>query len=514
MAKKEKKPVDKKKVRNIILASVGGLALIGSGVAIGYFCRDTITYLFDRNGNTTIDNVKSEFQAEPYFNPVTQKNWKYVSSTENKIGAGSKDEKLKDETMSAHVFLLGNINNVPFYQSAWALFNYENINITITYSEIKEESITNAESTSTEKTESRNWSSCQRINNKLEVGVSAGIGPVKASAKNTLDITMTKESSGSTSTKYVSNSSQTKGSVESLSKTADYSIQLNSENGFKKGKYYRLSLQQTATEYLIVYEYADKNATSEQKYDEGSGKYYELVSYLANPSDYTMVIEEADNPDEQSAGTMFSDSVLDECTKWIEEQRSKATEEGCEFDYVSEEGEDVKVRKELLDSIFKGAPEMDSDIYERNNEYRIDDDGRDKNPCDVISFETLFSSRYSPTFAELFNTEADGGYGYQNFSVTIECEVRQYDRGDNHIYLMNTIESNIPKKVLWENNTDYDTKSWTKVRYTTSTYGENDIRTSMEKDKADGKIVIRYDGSGASDDDWGVRNLRVRVHIS
>lgn len=518
MAKGKMSNEKKRKIKIGVLASLGGLALIGGGVCIGYFGKDTINYFFNRERDMTIDKVQSEYQTDPYLDLITQKNWKYVNSSENKVIDGT----LTGETMSAHTFLLGNVMNVPFYQSAWTKFSYEDIGMKISYSSIKAETIATSESHSTEKTKSSYWKDCSRINNKLELEVSGGIGPVKATAKNTLDIEMTKERGGSSTSKYVSNSSETIGSIESLSKTSDYSIQLNSNNGFKKGKYYRLSLQQKATEYLIVYEYATRDAEQETKYEGGPGKYFELISYLDNPSDYTMIIEETDDPNEEAAGVDFDQHIVDECTEWIETQRTKVATDESEFNYIGGEDDPSAgdVRKQYMDEIFgEDVVSLDSDIYERNAEYRIDDDGPEKNPCDIISFEALFNSRFSPTFRELFNKpdatkEEDKGYGFSSITVTIECEVRQYDRGDNHIYIYNTTESNIPKKVLWEHVEDYDTKSWTKVRYTATEFTEDDIRTSLVPSEADGKIIIRYDGSGFSDDDWGVRKLRVKVNIS
>ncbi|MCQ2796585.1 MAG: hypothetical protein MJ213_04750 [Bacilli bacterium] len=518
MAKSKMSNEKKKKIKIGVLASLGGLVLIGGGVCIGYFGKETINYFFNRERDTTIDKVQSEYQIDPYLDLATQKNWKYINSSESKIIG----DKLQGETFSAHTFLLGNVTNVPFYTSAWTKFSYEDIGMEISYSQIKAETISTSESQSTEKTKSSYWKDCSKINNKLELEVSGGIGPVKATAKNTLDIEMTKERGGSSTSKYVSNSSKTMGSIESLSKTSDYSIKLNSNNGFKKGKYYRLSLQQKATEYLIVYEHAAKDATEETKYDGGPGKFFELTSYLDNPSDYTMIIEETDDPNEEAAGADFDENIVDECTTWIEEQRSRVESGESEFNYIGgkDDPSTGDVRKEFMDQIFGDeVVSLDSDIYERNTEYRINDDGPEKNPCDVISFESLFNSRFSPTFRELFNKkdaakDEDKGYGFSSITVTIECEVKQYDRGDNHIYIYNTTESNIPKKVLWEHKEDYDTKSWTKVRYTATEFSEEDIRTSVVPTEADGKIIIRYDGSGFSDDDWGVRKLRVKVNIS
>lgn len=384
------------------------------------------------------------------------------------------------------------------------------------------ESVSTSLSTTNESVQSSSWSTSSKLQNTFKASVSAGWGPVKASAENTLDYTLTNESSGSTMTRYVSNNSQTNTSIETLQKSADYSVQLNTDNGFRKDKYYRLSLEQTASIYLVIYEDNTKKNDDTRKKDnpkhEGEKiwyKCYGISSFLDNPSDYTMVVEESDNPDLKPVKPeeeRFDEKIYDECASWIDEQReAEAKEEGSsEFSWpYAEGGEAAKdKRKDNLDKYFSDGTPIQSDFYKRSTEYRITDADRFGNPSDTISFPTLFESKYAPTFQELFNSKDDGGYEYKTIDLEFECEVRQYDRGDNYIYL---VEQPNGKNIIQEWSDDYNTKSWTKKRYSKSGIEAKNLRTDIEN--PDGFIKLMYEGKGVSDDDWGIRNLVLRITI-
>lgn len=526
MAKKKMDAAKKKKIKIAVLASVGGLALIGGGVCIGYFGKETIKYFFTRERDAAIDTIDSENKIEEYLGDVVedkQRKWEYLGSTEEKLDDEKVAEEYKGKKICAHTFLIGRVSNVPFFSSGWTKFTYQNIGMKISYSQMTTESVSTSLSTTNERVQSSSWSKSSKLQNTFKTSVEGGWGPVKASAENTLDYTMTNESSGSTMTRYVSNNSQTNTSIETLQKTADYSIQLNSNNGFKKNKYYRLSLEQTASLYLVIYEdNTKKNDDTRKKPDPEHGldsvwhKCYGISSFLDNPSDYTMVVEESDDPNldpVKPEEEKFDKEIYDECANWIDKQREAEAikEDSSEFKWPYAEGGEAaeQQRKDNLNRYFNGHPRIQSDIYKRSTEYRITDAGRHKNPADTISFPTLFASMYAPTFQELFNTTGDGGYGYTSIDLEFEFQARQYDRGDNHVYLVNNPNE---KSVIKEWCEDYDTKSWTRKHFTYSGLSAEDIKTTMGEDR-DGFIMLMYDGSGVSSDDWGIRNLMVRVTI-
>lgn len=94
MAKSKMSNEKKKKIKIGVLASLGGLALIGGGVCIGYFGKETINYFFDRNRDMSIDALEAENQVEEFINYDSEikTKWKYLGSAEEKL-----DEKVTEE---------------------------------------------------------------------------------------------------------------------------------------------------------------------------------------------------------------------------------------------------------------------------------------------------------------------------------------------------------------------------------------------------------------------------------
>lgn len=522
--KKTKQPMGKGK--KIAIITVSAALLVGGGIT-AYMYSGQIGEFIDRwFHGAKIAKVDNEYQIEKGVvesdHPETVLPYRYLGSAEKRI-EGEEDPA---KAISTHTFLIGRVNSVPFYQSGWTKFDYENIGMTISFSQISSESISTSLSTTNERSESTSWSTSTHFQEKFVAKAEAKIGPVKASAENTIDYQVDKSSSGSNLQRYVSSNEQTNASVETLQKAADYTIQLNSRNGFKKGKYYRMTLQQTASMYMVIYENATEGGDrSYEKNDQGEelekdNKYYELTSFLADPSNYTMVVEETDNPSvepEVPEGERFDATLYEKCASWIERVREGKTEEGeiSDFTWVTTEEEpEPPSRHKQLSEIFGSVSSIKSDYYHRDTEWRITDAGKSKNPSDKVTFPTLFKSRLAPTFAELFNKSTDvghEGFDFKYVDIEIQFEFRRYDHANQHVYLVDKNGSEI--KHVGTDIDDYT--KWTKKNITwTGIDAIDKLRTTMDPAKADGWIHVMYDGSGNSDDDWGIRNFMMQVTIS
>ncbi|MCQ2794811.1 MAG: hypothetical protein MJ214_01205 [Bacilli bacterium] len=513
------KPVRKalSKKAKVALIAVSGVVLLAGGITAGIFSNQILDIINRWDDDIAIANVNDECKTEIGEFEDDEEGllpYKYLGSTETKPShpiEGYEDS----EVLSAHTFLIGRVASVPFYNSAWIKFDYENIGIRITYSQITTTSIANSLGSMQERTQSTHWKESSKFEEKFYTSAKGGIGPIKLNAENTINYQMTTEMESELSSKYVSSSEQTTTSIETLQKSSDYSIQLNSKNGFKKGKYYRLTLQQTASMYMVIYENSAKETTNDS-----NAKFYELVSYLANPSDYVMVIEEADEPDPKTEKTeeeKFDPYLYEDCANWIEQQREDELDGGVSRLkwIITEEDPVPPTRKEILDPYFKDVDRVESDLYVRNYARSISDVGKTNNYSDRVTFPTLFKSKKSPTFAELFNSpnepdERYQGYGFKFVDLEIQLNAYQKDDGNAHVILVDKDRNNIKE---WKEDLPDDC-SIKQYHYKYEGLDAlNKLRTTIVPSKADGWIEIMYDASGKDFDWWVNQDFTLKVWI-
>ncbi len=134
----------------------------------------------------------------------------------------------------------------------------------------------------------------------------------------------------------------------------------------------------------------------------------------------------------------------------------------------------------------------------RSAEYKITDSGRFKQSYDIIRFNDLYNGNYD--LDDLYSN------GYRTLCVEIEMELKEVDKGYQHIFIYDDLTKN-----TWLTGAKYSLGGGDKV----TTYQR--VTFYLELNLAninDNYFVVRYGASGSFDDDWKNRNIKVFVGAS
>lgn len=391
--KKTKFELSPKKKKVILFSAIGVLAattIALSGVLI---------YKSVNNGYIIGDN-RNNYAIDEYHASKNNKKYEYLNSLKLEDVELQTNNGVKKADVNAHSFLIGKVKNVPFYASAGVKFEYDETAIRVSYSQINMETISSTLAYTTSKSENMQWQDTDKYDENFKASADLSISKFKAHTEFSISHGITRVEGGSLSTVYTSSNEETISSCEAFQKSSDYSISMKTSNGFEKGKYYRLTLQQSVSMYMTVYELPASSTNDQPRY------YYEVNNFLDDPMDYSMIIEKSDDQSfKESESAKFDKDIYEDCIYYIENNK-------LVFD-------DKPTHEELVASVFKHANSVDSDVVDdktivtdvTSNEF-------DAAHTAVVPFERLFESKNKPTLNDLLNN------GQKNVDVTIDMEAK------------------------------------------------------------------------------------------
>ncbi len=132
----------------------------------------------------------------------------------------------------------------------------------------------------------------------------------------------------------------------------------------------------------------------------------------------------------------------------------------------------------------------------------LTDDGYMSNHCDIVDMEWFFKQcSMSVDFATLRPT-------YDRIKITISGDVKEKDDGYQWIGIFNTSATKDSDKIA-----EFRTEHGSGVKDTKWSYTLNADFDLLLAYFSDGKIVLRYTGSGRQNDDWYCRNIKMTIKI-
>lgn len=381
-----------KKAKNkkiILFSSIGVLGAATIALSAVLIYKSVTGYVGSDNRNN--------YAIDEYHSSSNNKKFEYLHSVElNDVAYEGRNEPVD---INAHSFVIGKVINVPFFASAGVKFEYEETSIRISFTQINMQTISNTLSHTTSKSENYEWKETENFDEEFKAHAEVGVSKFKATTDFSIKHGINSVEGGSLSTVYTSSNEQTISSCEAFQKSQDYTIQMKTSNGFEKGKYYRLTLQQSVSMYITVYELPKSSTNAEPRY------FYEINNFLDNPMDYNLIIEKSNDASfKEVESPRFDPDIYDDCIYYIENDK---------LDYTN-----PPTHEELVGSAFQ-PDSVESDAWNAPSSFTVSNQEYNKNNLQIIEFPKLFNSCYEPTLNDIT------GNGHKNLDITLDMTAKR-----------------------------------------------------------------------------------------